>query len=126
MLVALVLNNWASPWDKVAGSAPSVTEGSSQDATNYPDPAIKHQQAAARHSAENPSQRIELRIGLHTGETVESDGDVFGQNVILAVRIADAWLFSSMCAWKLSYIVRKLGWFTCSTSLRASASRRIS
>jgi class 3 adenylate cyclase len=52
--------------------------------------AVDIQQAAARHSAENPSQRIELRIGLHTGETVESDGDVFGQNVILAVRIADA------------------------------------
>jgi class 3 adenylate cyclase len=52
--------------------------------------AVAIQQAAARHSAENPSQRIELRIGLHTGETVESDGDVFGQNVILAVRIADA------------------------------------
>jgi class 3 adenylate cyclase len=52
--------------------------------------AVAVQQAAARHRAENPSQRIELRIGLHTGETVESDGDVFGQNVILAVRIADA------------------------------------
>ncbi len=52
--------------------------------------AVAIQQAAARHSADNPSQRIELRIGLHTGETVESDGDVFGQNVILAVRIADA------------------------------------
>jgi class 3 adenylate cyclase len=52
--------------------------------------AVAIQQAAARHSAEHPSQRIELRIGLHTGETVESDGDVFGQNVILAVRIADA------------------------------------
>jgi class 3 adenylate cyclase len=52
--------------------------------------AVDIQQAAARHRAENPSQRIELRIGLHTGETVESDGDVFGQNVILAVRIADA------------------------------------
>jgi class 3 adenylate cyclase len=52
--------------------------------------AVAIQQAAARHNAENPSQRIELRIGLHTGETVESDGDVFGQNVILAVRIADA------------------------------------
>jgi class 3 adenylate cyclase len=52
--------------------------------------AVAIQQAAARHTAENPSQRIELRIGLHTGETVESDGDVFGQNVILAVRIADA------------------------------------
>lgn len=52
--------------------------------------AVDIQQAATRHSAENPSQPIELRIGLHTGETVESDGDVFGQNVILAVRIADA------------------------------------
>jgi class 3 adenylate cyclase len=52
--------------------------------------AVDIQQAAARHSAENPSQPVELRIGLHTGETVESDGDVFGQNVILAVRIADA------------------------------------
>ena len=52
--------------------------------------AVAIQQAAAHHSTENPSQRIELRIGLHTGETVESDGDVFGQNVILAVRIADA------------------------------------
>jgi class 3 adenylate cyclase len=52
--------------------------------------AVDIQQAAARHRAEHPSERIELRIGLHTGETVESDGDVFGQNVILAVRIADA------------------------------------
>jgi len=52
--------------------------------------AVDVQQAAARHRAENPSHPIELRVGLHTGETVESDGDVFGQNVILAVRIADA------------------------------------
>jgi class 3 adenylate cyclase len=52
--------------------------------------AVDIQQAAAHYSTENPSQRIQLRIGLHTGETVESDGDVFGQNVILAVRIADA------------------------------------
>jgi class 3 adenylate cyclase len=51
--------------------------------------AVDIQQAAARYSTENPSQRIQLRVGLHTGETVESDGDVFGQNVILAVRIAD-------------------------------------
>ena len=52
--------------------------------------AVDIQQAAAGYSTENPSQRVQLRIGLHTGETVESDGDVFGQNVILAVRIADA------------------------------------
>jgi class 3 adenylate cyclase len=52
--------------------------------------AVDIQQAAATYSTENPSQGIQLRVGLHTGETVESDGDVFGQNVILAVRIADA------------------------------------
>jgi class 3 adenylate cyclase len=30
-----------------------------------------------------------VRIGLHTGEIVDVDGDVFGQNVVAAVRIAD-------------------------------------
>ena len=52
--------------------------------------AVDVQRAVARYRDEHPSQPIELRIGLHSGETVESDGDVFGQNVILAVRIADA------------------------------------
>ena len=51
MFVPSVLNNWAGPWEKeslfVAGS-PQVTEGSSQDAANSPDSAIKHQQAAER------------------------------------------------------------------------------
>ena len=29
-----------------------------------------------------------LRAGLHTGEVVQRDGDVFGRNVIAAARIA--------------------------------------
>jgi class 3 adenylate cyclase len=32
---------------------------------------------------------IKVRIGLHTGEAIEEDGDFFGQTVILASRIAD-------------------------------------
>jgi class 3 adenylate cyclase len=52
--------------------------------------AVDIQQALDRHRREDPSHTVELRIGLHTGDVVEADGDVFGQNVILAVRIADA------------------------------------
>ena len=52
MLVPSVLNNGTGPWEKeslfVAGSTPGATEGSSQDAANSPDSAIKHQQAAER------------------------------------------------------------------------------
>jgi class 3 adenylate cyclase len=46
--------------------------------------------ALASYRDEHPEHPVEVRIGLHTGETVEADGDVFGQNVIAAVRIADA------------------------------------
>ena len=52
--------------------------------------AVGIQQALDRHRRESPAHPVELRIGLHTGDVVEADGDVFGQNVILAVRIADA------------------------------------
>jgi class 3 adenylate cyclase len=47
------------------------------------------QRSFARYRSEHPEQPVDVRIGLHTGEIVASDGDVFGQNVIAAVRIAD-------------------------------------
>ena len=34
-------------------------------------------------------KKIAVRIGLHTGEAVEKDGDLFGRNVALAARVAD-------------------------------------
>ncbi|MGH9114109.1 MAG: DUF1707 domain-containing protein [Acidimicrobiales bacterium] len=52
--------------------------------------AVAIQRALATYRDEHPEHPVEVRIGLHTGETVEADGDVFGQNVIAAVRIADA------------------------------------
>jgi class 3 adenylate cyclase len=39
-------------------------------------------------SHEHPDAPLRLRIGLHTGEIVDIDGDVLGQNVVVAVRIA--------------------------------------
>jgi class 3 adenylate cyclase len=51
--------------------------------------AIAIQRAIAEYRRAHAEQ-LELRIGVHTGEVVEDHGDVIGQNVILAVRIADA------------------------------------
>ena len=51
--------------------------------------AVDVQQTLAVHRQQHPDQAMDLRIGLHTGEIVDVDGDVFGQNVVIAVRIAD-------------------------------------
>jgi class 3 adenylate cyclase len=51
--------------------------------------AVDIQRALAGFRAEHPEAPVTVRIGLHTGEIVDVDGDVFGQNVVVAVRIAD-------------------------------------
>jgi len=50
--------------------------------------AIGVQQAISRDPL-HPDAPVAVRIGLHTGEIVDVDGDVLGQNVVVAVRIAD-------------------------------------
>jgi class 3 adenylate cyclase len=52
--------------------------------------AIGIQRALAEYRRAHPDHQLELRVGVHTGEVVEDHGDVIGQNVIVAVRIADA------------------------------------
>jgi class 3 adenylate cyclase len=52
--------------------------------------AIGIQRAMAEYRRAHPEHQVEVRVGIHTGEVVEDHGDVIGQNVILAVRIADA------------------------------------
>jgi eukaryotic-like serine/threonine-protein kinase len=50
--------------------------------------AIDIQQALARRAA-NGELPLRVRIGVHTGEAIQHDGDFYGKSVILAARIAD-------------------------------------
>jgi class 3 adenylate cyclase len=50
--------------------------------------AIAIQRAVSSADGAGPEGPILLRAGLHTGEVVQRDGDVFGRNVIAASRIA--------------------------------------
>lgn len=51
--------------------------------------AVEVQRALAGYRAEHPDMQVAVRIGLHTGEIVDADGDVFGQNVVVASRLAN-------------------------------------
>ncbi|MGZ5358204.1 MAG: protein kinase domain-containing protein [Solirubrobacterales bacterium] len=60
----------------------------------FPDPAralecaIAVQRTFAEREREGAGEALRVRIGLHTGEVIASEGDFFGKNVILAARIA--------------------------------------
>ena len=50
--------------------------------------AIGIQQSLGMFRREHPDTQVQVRIGLHTGEVVRDEGDLFGKNVILAARVA--------------------------------------
>lgn len=41
------------------------------------------------HARSRPNDAMRVRIGMHTGEAIEEDGDLFGKPVVLAARIAN-------------------------------------
>jgi class 3 adenylate cyclase len=47
------------------------------------------QRAIVEWSEKHPDEAIRVRIGLHTGEVIHEDNDLFGRSVIMAARIAD-------------------------------------
>jgi len=49
--------------------------------------AMALQQAFARHN-ETAAEPVHIRVGLNAGEPIEEEGDIFGETVILAARIA--------------------------------------
>lgn len=51
--------------------------------------AIAIQQGMERYRTDNPEVPVTVRLGLHTGEVVATEDDIFGQNVVVATRIAD-------------------------------------
>jgi class 3 adenylate cyclase len=36
---------------------------------------------------DNPDQGVRVRVGVHTGEVISEDGDIFGKHVMLAARV---------------------------------------
>lgn len=52
--------------------------------------AIGIQRALEGYRRSHPEHPLHVRLGLHTGEVLADDGDLFGRNVILASRIAGA------------------------------------
>jgi class 3 adenylate cyclase len=55
--------------------------------TRAVDCAIALQQAFARHN-ETAAEPVHIRVGLNAGEPIEEEGDIFGETVILAARVA--------------------------------------
>jgi class 3 adenylate cyclase len=52
--------------------------------------AIAIQRGMSTYRDQHPEVPVTVRLGLHTGEVVATEDDVFGQNVVVASRIADA------------------------------------
>jgi class 3 adenylate cyclase len=50
---------------------------------------IEVMRALEVHARSRPNDTLRVRIGMHTGEAIEQDGDLFGKPVILAARIAN-------------------------------------
>jgi class 3 adenylate cyclase len=41
------------------------------------------------HARSRPTDALRIRIGMHAGEAIVEDGDLFGRPVVLAARIAN-------------------------------------
>ena len=50
--------------------------------------AIGVQRTLDAHGRSQPAELLRVRIGMHTGEAIMEDGDLFGHSVVLAARIA--------------------------------------
>jgi class 3 adenylate cyclase len=51
--------------------------------------AVQMQRAVNRHNEKHPSEAMQIRIGVHVGESVEEEGDYFGTPVVVAKRLCD-------------------------------------
>jgi class 3 adenylate cyclase len=50
---------------------------------------IEIMRALEAHARSQPNDALRIRIGMHTGEAIEENGDLFGKTVVLAARIAN-------------------------------------
>jgi class 3 adenylate cyclase len=71
---------------KTLGDGLMVVFRSSVDALKC---AVEMQRAIDRHNEKHPSGALQIRIGVHVGESVEEEGDYFGTPVVVAKRLCD-------------------------------------
>jgi class 3 adenylate cyclase len=71
---------------KTLGDGLMVVFRSSVDALRC---AVEMQRAIHRHNEKYPSGAMQIRIGVHVGESVEEEGDYFGTPVVVAKRLCD-------------------------------------
>jgi class 3 adenylate cyclase len=71
---------------KSLGDGLMVVFRSSADALRC---AVEMQRAVNRHNEKHPSGAMQIRIGVHVGESVEEEGDYFGTPVVVAKRLCD-------------------------------------
>ncbi|MGK2949373.1 MAG: adenylate/guanylate cyclase domain-containing protein [Acidimicrobiales bacterium] len=45
------------------------------------------QEELEQFAADHPEQGVRVRVGVHTGEVISEDGDIFGKHVMLAARV---------------------------------------
>src|SRR5207249_1430062 len=70
---------------KTTGDGLLVEFASVVDAVRY---AVELQRAVAERNTDVPAEkRIELRVGIHQGDSIVEDGDIFGNGVNLAARL---------------------------------------
>lgn len=50
---------------------------------------VEIMRALEAHARSQPTDALRIRIGMHTGEAIEENGDLFGKTVVLAARIAN-------------------------------------
>jgi len=48
---------------------------------------IEVQQDLEEFARDNPDKGVRVRVGVHTGEVISEDGDIFGKHVMLAARV---------------------------------------
>jgi adenylate cyclase len=70
---------------KRTGDGVLIEFGSAVDAVRY---AVEVQRGMAERNASTPQEkRIELRIGIHIGDIITEEGDIFGDGVNIAARL---------------------------------------
>jgi class 3 adenylate cyclase len=51
--------------------------------------AVQMQRAIDKHNEKHPTGALQIRIGVHVGESIEEEGDFFGTPVVVAKRLCD-------------------------------------